>query len=218
MTKTIIFDFDGTVADTFESSIETLNTLADKYGFKKFEKEEIKKLRSKSMQEIVKDLHIPLLKLPAAIHDFTSSAQKTICSQQPINEIPQLLHELNAKSYDLNIITSNSVENVSLFLMKHRLNVFNHIYSDRSLFGKHILISKFLKKYQINSEDALYVGDEIRDIEAAHKANIKIISVTWGFNSEEALQRSFPDYIINQPKDMLGILERINSSKPGALT
>jgi phosphoglycolate phosphatase len=210
MIKTVIFDFDGTIADTFYSSIEILNSLSDTYGFKKFGNEEIKKLRSKSMRDIVKELHISLFKMPSVIKDFTSRAKKTITSQNPVNNIPQLLHELHSKGYDLNIITSNTVENVSIFLNKHNLTFFSHIYSDESLFGKDIVISRFLRKYQINNDDAIYVGDEIRDIEAAHKVKIKIIAVTWGFNSEEALHRYSPDYVVNQPKQISDILKTIN--------
>jgi phosphoglycolate phosphatase len=94
VTKTIIFDFDGTIADTFSSSIEIINSLANKFGFKKFENEEIEKLRSKNMQDIVKEFHIPFFKLPSMINSFTSLAQKTIPSQRPVNNISLLLKEL----------------------------------------------------------------------------------------------------------------------------
>ena len=211
MIKTIIFDFDGTIADTFQSAIEIINSLANKYGFKKFENEEIKRLRSKSMRDILKELHISLFKLPAAINDFTTLAQKTMLSQHPIEKMPQLFNKINSKGYDLYIITSNSVENVSIFLNKHNLTFVKHIYSDKSLFGKHIVISRFLKKFQIKKENAIYVGDEIRDIEAAHKSEIKIISVTWGFNSEEILNHHSPDYLVTQPKQISDVLEKINS-------
>lgn len=211
MTKTIIFDFDGTIADTFKSSIEILNSFSDKYGYQKFGNEETEKLRSQSMQDSLKELHIPLIKLPFIVKDFTELAKKTIISQNPIIKIPLLLNELYNSGYNLNIITSNSVENVSLFLNKHKMNYFNHIYSDKSLFGKHIVISKFLKKYQVKHEDSIYVGDEIRDIEAARKAQIKIIAVSWGFNSEDALIRYSPDYLVSQPQQISDILKIINS-------
>lgn len=212
MTKTVIFDFDGTIADTFESSIEIINSLSDKYGYKKFENEEIEKLRSRSMQDNLKELHISLFKLPLVLKDFTSRAKETITSQNPVNKMPSLLKDLHHNGYNLNIITSNSVENVSIFLDKHNLNYFNHIYSDQSLFGKHIVIANFLKKYQIKHEDAIYIGDEIRDIAAARKVKIKIITVTWGFNSEAALKLHSPDYLVNQPKQISDILSKISSN------
>ena len=103
------------------------------------------------------------------------------------------------------------MENVSLFLNKHKLTCFKHIDSDQSLFGKDKVIANFLKKYQIKNEEAIYVGDEVRDIEAAHKAKIKIMAVTWGFNYEEVLKQNSPDYLVNQPKQIAEVLEKINT-------
>jgi len=208
MVRTIIFDFDGTIADTLQSSITAINSLANKYGFRKVTKEEV---RSEGTQEIIKDRHISLFKLPKLLKDYTTLVQKQITSQHPIDQMPQLLAELNQSGLDLSIITSNSVENVSIFLNKHNLTFFKHIYSDTSVFGKNIVISRFLTKYKLKNEETIYVGDELRDIAAAHKAKIKIISVTWGFNSKEALKSDSPDYLVNKPNQIAEILGGINS-------
>jgi HAD superfamily hydrolase (TIGR01549 family) len=208
MIKTILFDFDGTIADTIQSSIEILNFLSLKYGFGNIDEEE---LRTRNLQDIIKERHISLLSLPRIVKEYMSLSQKKILLQNPIKNITQLLHELNNSGYELNIITSNSVESVTIFLKKHDLFFFHHIYSDKSIFGKHVIISRFLKKFQIKKKEVFYVGDEIRDIDAAHKAGIKVISVPWGLNSKEALKQYKPDYVVNQPEEIVSVLKIIKS-------
>ena len=41
----------------------------------------------------------------------------------------------------------------------------------------------------------------VRDVEGSKKANIKVLAVTWGFDSEENLKASIPDYLVRTPKD-----------------
>ena len=60
--------------------------------------------------------------------------------------------------------------------------------------------------YKIDKSKAYYIGDETRDIEAAKKNHIKSIAVTWGYNSETALEKYDPSYIAKTPKDLLTIL------------
>jgi phosphoglycolate phosphatase len=54
--------------------------------------------------------------------------------------------------------------------------------------------------------DFIYVGDEYRDIEAAKAANVKIISVTWGFNSREVLENANSGYIAEDTEEILKLL------------
>lgn len=213
MIKTVIFDFDGTLADTFKSTLETINSLAKKYGYKTIDPDEVEIYRTLGLKEIIKRRHLPLYRVIGILKDY-NQAQLLIPSPLPFPSIPKLLNQLVKSHYDLNIITSNSVANVSLFLKTHHLTCFNHIYSDRSLFGKAKVISRFLKKFELNPDNVIYVGDELRDIEAAAKAGIRIISVTWGFNSAESFEAHSPDYLVDKPDQIAKVLEQINSNHP----
>jgi len=59
---------------------------------------------------------------------------------------------------------------------------------------------------KLYTEDVIYIGDEVRDIEAARAAGIKIASVTWGYNLESILTENKPDYIVTQPRDLLNLM------------
>jgi phosphoglycolate phosphatase len=62
-----------------------------------------------------------------------------------------------------------------------------------------------IKKEHLNRVDCVYIGDEVRDVEAAKKAGVKSVGVTWGFNNAQAIKTADPDITANQPKDLLNI-------------
>ena len=120
--------------------------------------------------------------------------------------IKEVLLELKKRDFQLGIITSNSRENVLASLAKNGLqDTFTFIYSG-STFGKHKVINKWLRIEKINPEKVVYVGDEVRDIDAAKKTGIKVIAVGWGINSQEALASQNPDCLIERPRELIEIM------------
>ena len=94
-------------------------------------------------------------------------------------------------------------KDIKVFLKNNGLNFFGFIYTESNLFGKGRALNNLLIKHRLDPEETIYIGDEVRDIEAAKKAGIKIISVSWGFNSAKLLQKAKPDFLINKPKELL---------------
>jgi phosphoglycolate phosphatase len=107
---------------------------------------------------------------------------------------------------NLFIISSNIKENIHQFLKKYKIDYFDYVLSGSSLFGKDKLINKLIKSKNISKEATIYVGDEVRDIDASHNSGIKIAAVTWGYNSKEILEFNNPDMIVKDPKELLNYL------------
>ncbi len=198
MKKYIVFDFDGTMADTYNNVLDIANDLK-KDGYKEIN---FKDIREHGFRYLIQKSGIPLRKIPKFVYQIKSKLKK----ENNIKLFPGILDvfkELN-KSYNLGIVSSNSEENVKIVLKRYKIeNLFNFIYSDSFLFGKHLVLKRMCKKYKINPDDIIYVGDEDRDIIASKKAKIKIMAVTWGFNSEKLLKKNKPDYLVNSPKEIL---------------
>lgn len=211
MQKVLLFDFDGTIADSFENFLQIAEVLAKKYGFPTISRDEVEKLRSEDARSLIKKLNIPFYKIPFLARDMKKMQKDTMSQIHPIEGLPEVLQELKKISYTMNVLTSNGEENVRLFLKNNSLDIFDHIYAEAGIFGKDAMIKKFLKMHHLQKEDILYIGDEIRDIHACKKAAIKIISVTWGFNSKEGLIKNSPDYLAETPSDLLKITALHNS-------
>jgi phosphoglycolate phosphatase len=208
MQKVILFDFDGTIADSFASMVKIINILADKYKFKPLDMHEIDDLRHETIQNLFKKLHVPFLKLPLLAKDTKALQMKEIPDIQPIDGIREALLELEKAGYTLGILTSNGRGNVTEFLKKNNLDVFTYFSFDSSLFGKDKVLKRFLKKHKLTNDQVIYVGDEIRDVEASIRAGITMIAVAWGFNSKEGLVKYSPDYLIEKPEELVQVLKK----------
>ena len=207
--KVIIFDFDGTIADTVEALVVIANRLAIEFGYPQITPEELALLRNLTSREIIKYSGISVFKIPFLVKKVKEELKRNIPELKPISGIEDALFTLKEKDYRLGIITSNSEENVKEFLrINHLDSTFEFIHSGVTIFGKTTIINNVLKQKQIKSSEAIYVGDETRDIEASQKANIKVIAVTWGFNNEEVLAKQNPNIVIRYPKELLDAIQK----------
>ncbi len=80
------------------------------------------------------------------------------------------------------------------------------VYSDSSIWGKHVVFNHLLKTHRFEPAEVVYVGDEVRDIQACKKSGIKMVAVSWGFNARELLQNEQPFGLIDQPLQLLSVL------------
>ncbi len=204
--RCIVFDFDGTLADTLEETMDILNELSEEYGFRRFQREDMQEAKHMTVSEFVRFLGIPAWRVPGILTKGKRRLTQRLRSIRPIPGIPEVLPELKSRVEHLGILTSNSEENVRLFLEAREMEHFEFIKSAPKLMGKSRYLHKILRQYGFRSEEMLYVGDEIRDIEAAHEAEIPVAAVTWGFNAATVLEAASPDYLVHHPSDLLKLL------------
>jgi len=117
-----------------------------------------------------------------------------------------LLKKLKNNNCQVGILSSNIKMTIDKFIKINDLNYFDFVHCEKNLFGKDRALNNLIKKYKLNKEDVIYVADEVRDIEACQKANVKIISVTWGFNKDQVLRAYKPTWLVKNPKEILSIL------------
>jgi len=201
--RAILFDFDGTIIDSTKIVRNIISGLSQKYGLSKISENDLRKARGKGFREILKDLGISKSQIPFFIKDGRNEFGKNIDKVKIVKGILKVLFELKKKDFILGVITSNSLKNIEYFLRKYNLNFFDYINAGVSLFGKKRRIINFLKKNNLSKEDVIYIGDEVRDVESAKAAGVKAVAVCWGFNSEEILRKSNPDFMARKPSDLL---------------
>jgi phosphoglycolate phosphatase len=207
MNKTIIFDFDGTLADSLAVVIEITNELAPGLGFSQIKAEQIEELKKMSSREIIQLSGISLWRIPFLMRRFQVGFQQKAKNVELFPEIDQLLRDLKYEGYRLGIVSSNSVDNIHAVLRHHRVaHLFSFVQSC-SVFGKGRALRSALRANYILPATAFYVGDEVRDIEAARRCKIPAISVTWGFNAPEVLLEQQPDYLVDSPAEILQLLK-----------
>ncbi|MDX1908979.1 MAG: HAD hydrolase-like protein [Bacteroidia bacterium] len=207
--KLLIFDFDGTIADTPQVALQIYNDLSGDYGLPIIDRKDFGIYRQKSVSELLDMAGLSWFRMPSLVRKARQGFTRYIQDVVPIPGIPEFLHQLIADGYTIGILTSNTRENVRVFLQKHELEVFEFIHAPRSLFGKAPVIRRLLRQYRISPGDALMIGDELRDIEAARKSGIDSVAVTWGFNTEELLRGGSPTHVADTPAALYALLQRL---------
>ena len=205
--KTLVFDFDGTIADTLGETRLIFNRLAPEYGIREVAEDELAHLRHLSLSALLDHLEIPKRRVPALIARGTGMMRGNITRLKMIEGMSEMLVELRRHVRSFGILTSNSTANVDLFLRTHGLrDQFDFISSTSKLTGKAKHLKAILKTFSLRPSELLYIGDELRDVKASQKAGIPIAAVTWGFNSRESLAASKPEYLFDRPVDFLRLL------------
>ena len=205
--KTLVFDFDGTIADTLGETRRIFNQIAPDYGIRQVAEHELDALRHLSLKELLDHLKIPKRRVPALISRGTGMMRGNIAELKLIEGMHEVLIELRRHVRSFGILTSNATANVDLFLRTHGLrDQFDFISSTSKLTGKSKHLKAIRKTFSVRPDEMLYIGDELRDVKASQKAGVPIAAVTWGFNSRQSLAAAKPDYLFDRPADFLSLL------------
>ncbi len=208
---TLIFDFDGTIADTFTPTMEILSQDFKKWGDRFNKKETIKDLRQMSITEIVQIVPGGWWKFAYLLYKAKLYLRRNFNHLEAYPGIVYVLQSLAQNNYPLYIVTSNNKKFVQKFLDHYGLgHIFTQIIPTKGLFNKAKTLTKVIDKYQLSPRHTYYIGDEIRDVQACHKANLKIISVGYGFNSLEGINRFRPDYTVKKPMQLLDLIPTLS--------
>lgn len=145
----------------------------------------------------MKEMNVSRWKLPWIAKDFIRLMKERDEEIQLFEGMRDHLIELHKRGYTLAIITSNSKENCQNVLGKELCELFSHIDGGSSIFGKAKRIKRVLNILDVSKNQAIYVGDQTTDGEAAHKAGIDFAAVGWGYTSAEKLKTIQPKVVLN---------------------
>jgi phosphoglycolate phosphatase-like HAD superfamily hydrolase len=203
--KLLLFDFDGTLADTRTIAHGILNDMSLEFGFRKLPLDQLEEARRMSTRDFIRHLGISRWRVPSIARRGLQLLHERIHLVEPISGMPETLTFLQERGVRMAILTSNSQANVEAFLIRHNLLYFEFVRSSSKLFGKGREIKRILRKEKLSPGEILYIGDETRDIEAAKVTGLPMAAVTWGYNSVEALHALNPEHLIHSPSDLLNL-------------
>lgn len=190
--KVIIFDFDGTIADSFMVMLQVVHQLLGK----SLEHEDISRLRGMRSREVLRELHIAPWRAP-----FVSAKVRRLLSTRmdEIALIPGIDDTLRslAKAHTLYILSANSVANAQTFLERNGIaGAFSGVYGGVQPWAKGRALRKIAREQKLSVRDTWYVGDGYLDIKAAHHAGMKAMAVAWGYSNIHVLESCKPDALV----------------------
>lgn len=203
MYKLVIFDFDGTLADSFASFYALFNQLAEKHGFRRIEPEMVDELRGYGSRQILAHLGIPFWKVPLIVTDMRRRLVERIDEVHLFPGAGAALRGLSELGIESAVLTTNTVENVLRVLGPELREQVTDLECGVPIFGKGRRLQRLLKRKRLAPSEALCVGDEIRDAEAARAAGADFVGVAWGYAKPEALQPYSKGPLLQRLEDIL---------------
>lgn len=206
----LIFDFDGTIADTLGAIVRITNRIAPEYGYSPTTPEKLKYYQSLSTKEMLRQSEIPLFRLPFLLRRVRREMGAEILQVPIAPHLIDTLKDLVAADHRLMIMSSNSRQNIHSFLELHGISdVFESVQGGVGLLSKARVLKRIVQKGSLDFSQVIYVGDETRDVDASNQIGILIAAVTWGFSSREALAAQKPAFLIDHPRQLLGAAQTL---------
>lgn len=211
--KTIILDFDGTIADTKYSIIQTVQATLKELGLPEANEDDIKNVIGLPLKDTftkaahIQDIDIIEKAITVYREKYNSISLETVCL---FPNVEYVLKELYQQGKTITVASSKGKS--ALLLLLEKLNISQYI---SLIFGEQDVKNKkpspdmallILDKTQSVAQDTLVVGDTIYDIAMGQGANCITCGVTYGNNTKEQLESQKADYIIDDFKEILSIV------------
>ena len=201
--RLIIFDFDGTLADSAAWFAGTLNGVARRYGFREIDAHEMARLRGRPSREIMQALKVSPWKLPFIAAHVRRLAAEAAPSITLFPGVAEMLRRLAERGVQVAVVSSNSEAVVRRVLGAELAGLVAHFGCGASVFGKAAKFREVIRKAGVAEADVLSVGDEVRDIEAARKVRLATGAVTWGYATADILRAQRPSALFETTDDVL---------------
>lgn len=205
----VIFDFDGTVADSFAESLLAYNRIAPRLRLRTVNEPEIPALRRLGAGQLMQVLGIPMWKLPRLMIAVRADLHDHFHSVRPVPGIAEAIRGLREANCHLAIVTSNSEQNVRNFLVRHSMEGFDTVVAGASIFGKATRLRRLIKTTHADRATSFYIGDTVPDIRAAREAGTLAVAVAWGFSDPAPLAAEVPDALVDKASDLASTIVRL---------
>ncbi len=197
----VLFDFDGTIADSLVTVVEVYNELAPSLGIPSIDASDAE-LRHMSPREALRARDIPLWKVPRMMAAVRAGLRDRMHAIPPFPGVDDAIGALHEAGFRCGIVSSNARENIERFLARRRIDGLEILGTGTSLFGKGAVLRKVLRKERAEAARAFYVGDEVRDVAAAAEAGMRSVAVSWGYASRRALAAAGPDFLVDHADEI----------------
>ncbi len=216
MSKVVIFDFDGTIADTFPIILDIFHKV-ERRTVPLSQEEEIlmrgaalMQVRLRAVIKAASKLNISFWRLPFVFAISQFLLKKRMNEVQPFVGMPELLRSLSSEKVELFIVSTNSAGNIKRFLRAQDLSdSFVKVYGNVRPRNKAKVIRHIVRWRKAPEGQAWYVGDENRDVMAGHAAQVPAVAVTWGYNDLKQLNNAEPTHVITNTAQLYRLFAKV---------
>ena len=198
--RLVILDFDGTLSDSGGWFLSIMDHLSDRYGLRRIGKHEIEPLRRMPTHEVIRHLRVPRWRLPFIARYVRRLFGRHTHQVHLFDGVSDMLAAIDAAGIGIALVTSNSEVNARAVLGPENAARIRWWACGASLFGKAPKFRKVLSASGIDPDQALSIGDETRDIDAARETGVRAGAALWGYANPDALAHLNPDLSFASPQ------------------
>ena len=193
-----IFDFDGTLADSFPWVMGMMNDVADKFAFRRVDESELEALRQCDAREIMRRLGVKRWKLPMIARYVRARMAADVEQIGLFPQAGEMLAALSAAGVRLAVVSANGEDTIRTVLGPQNAARIDGFAAGVSLFGKRNKLLKMARQAGVPRAESIVIGDELRDLEAARSAGMAFGAVAWGATLASAHRVRGADFIFER--------------------
>lgn len=201
----VIFDFDGTLADSAAWMMRAVNPMARRYGFKTVTDEEIEMLRGRSTREVIRYLGVSPWKLPLIARAGKKLMAADAHTIPLFPETAKMLRALHDAGVKIAVVSSNSEDVIRRVLGPELADLISLYACGASLFGKARKFKQVTAR-GVSRDKVICIGDETRDIEAARAVGLDCGAVGWGYAKPSILAEHRPTVSFNSMSEIISFV------------
>jgi phosphoglycolate phosphatase len=196
-----IFDFDGTLADSFPWVMSAMDEVADRFKFRRVREGELEELRHCDAREVMRRLGIPRWKLPMIARYVRTRMAADVGQIELFPGAGEMLEGLAGAGVKLAVVSANGERTIRTVLGPHAAK-FEAYAGGVSLFGKRGKLLRMSRLTGVPADEIMVIGDEIRDLNAARKARMAFGAVSWGITRPEAMATAGAELVFERMSDI----------------
>lgn len=219
MIKAVLFDLDGTLANSLEDLASSVNYALCELGFPTRKTEEFKNLVGDGIPKLIERALPDGKKTPdkkqKCLEIFMPHYREHYFDKtRAYDGITALLKSLKAEDFKIAVISNKAQEMAEKVVQKLFGDIFDIVAGEREGYKTKpdpALTLKITEKLGVKPESCILVGDSGMDMLAAMNAGAVGIGVLWGFREKDELQKNGARYIVRKPHEIYDIIEEINN-------
>jgi len=179
---------------------------ADALGYRRLTPDEAEALRGQDNRAVMAAMGVRMWQLPRIARHMRQVAFDRAGEVALFPEIDTMLAAVADAGVRIAIVSSNREDVVRRVLGADLAAVVSDFDCGAAIFGKATKFRRVVRRAGVASAQAVGVGDEARDIEAAAAAGIASAAVTWGYATRELLASRSPTHVVTDIRELTALL------------
>jgi len=208
MIKAAIFDFDGAICDSFQEMMKCFQKVLQEEGVI-FDINNVRTLQTKGAKDFFISFGLEKQRSLDVLNRVREIMEKRNSKIRLFSGVEEI-YKLESMGVKISILSSSKTNYIKKILEQNsfKVEILEEIISEDNLYGKGQHLKEYIDKHGFSADEIIYIGDEVRDIEAANQIKVPSVAVTWGYNELSLLKTAKPTFIAKSFQDLVVFTNR----------